>query len=283
MNATIDLEKEIVRENTATLLQEQKHLDAQAKLDNEVAKVQGKIADAYKAGIMSELGFDYNLAEARRIRNERDQFAKLPQNRIMSTDAIRKVCVKFGLRFLPTRFYKGALDTGIGPAVEQVKALLGGTLPLSGQTEQLDNYTGAVSASQDKVQFSIAAPSEAFALQPRPVDPLLFLRLGQLKWFLVHKWGDDLKTGDVRKGEIGEHNWNSQFSDRASKRDSLTDYMTMLDPPLMRQFMQFSTSTTPQWVVNGSQTGSAGISWAQATGQSINNVFGQSNSPIQYT
>lgn len=264
---TIDLEKEIVRENTATLLQEQKHLDEQAKLDNEIAKVQGKIADAYKAGIMDELGFDYQLAEARRIRSERDQFAKLPQNRIMSTDAIRKVCIKFGLRFLPTRFYKGALDVGIGPAVESVKAALGGSFPVVDSVEQLDNYTGTIPAGIAKVQFSIAAPSEAFALQPRPVDPLMFLRLGSLKWFLIHKWGDDLKTGDVRKGEINESNWNSQFSDRTRGNFtslSMGDYMRMMGSNQPGQSFSGTTVSSRQWVTTGSTADSSGISWAQS-------------------
>lgn len=234
MSTVIDLEQEIVRENTATLAQEFTHLEAQAKLDNEVAKVQAKVASAYKAGIMDELGFDYQTAEARRIRQERDDFAALPQNRIMSTDAIKAVCIKYGLRFLPTRFYKGALDGGIGPAVENVKSLLGGKLPIV-EHEFIECRDISPPRSSQGPRFSIAAPSESFQLTPMPRDPLLFLRLSLSKWFLVHKWGDDLRTGDVRKGEIGEHNWNSQFS------------TTIGTPPWDRQSladMIFNTGTT---------------------------------------
>lgn len=265
MNATIDLEQEIVRANTATLQDEQTHLDAQAKLDHEIAKVQDAVASAYKAGIMDELGFDYQTAEARRIRSERTDFAALPQNRIMSTNAIKAVCLKYGLRFLPTRFYKGALDTGIGPAVEKTKALLNGKLPLVREPEFIQELYERKPGAQDGAQFAIAAPSAAFALQPRPVDPLLFLRLNSLKWFLVHKWGDDLKTGDVRKGEIGEHNWNSTFSNETVNR------MDVFRMASMQQFMGSSASNPLSF--NDTTGALNGISWIQATssGSSGNN------------
>lgn len=217
--ATIDLEQEIVSANTATLAVENLTIAEQHKLDQEAAKVQQeKIAGAYKDGLLSELGFDYELAEARRIRQERDQFAALPQNRIMSIEAIKAVCLKYELRFLPTRFYKGALDAGIAPAVAKVKDLLK-ELPAAHTGEQLLGYNSAMADNlKGKPQFCIAAPSEAFALQPRPKDPLLFLRLNAFKWFLVHKWGDDLKTSDIRKGEVHLSNWNSPFEDQGAAR-----------------------------------------------------------------
>lgn len=264
---TIDLEKEIVRANSATLEQEQAHLNSQAKLDNEIAKVQGAVAGAYKAGIMSELGFDYELAEARRIRNERADFAALPSNRIMSTEAIKATCLKYGLRFLPTRFYKGALDAGIGPAVENVKALLKGTLPLVREPEFIGELAERKPGAQDGPQFCIAAPSAAFVLQPRPVDPLLFLRLNAIKWFLVHKWGDDLKTADIRKGEISEFNWNSTFSNetRSAMQGLRTDMMNSII--LGQNPWNGTTGSMQNWVNNGSQNVSNGITWAQATGR----------------
>lgn len=253
-NMIIDLEREIVCQNTVTLAQEEKHLDAQRKLDFEIAKVESKVAEAYKAGVMSELGFDYETAEARRIRRERTDFAALPQNRIMSTAAIKATCLKYGLRFLPTRFYKGALDAGIGPAVENMKALLGGKLPEN--VELLSGYDH--SASPAKPCFAIAAPSEAFALQPRPVDPLLFLRLNPIKWFLVHKWGDDLKTADIRKGKIGEHNWNSEFSDENTFRTG-----ALTNREMFNQLFMGTTASPSQFITTGNQFDSSGIAWAQ--------------------
>lgn len=212
VNMTIDLEKEIVRANGATLAQEEQHLDEQRKLDFEAAKVETGVAEAYRAGLMAELGFDYQLSEARRIRREREQFGNLPQNRIMSIGAIKGTCLKYGLRFLPTRFYQGALDEGIAPAIQAFKAAVGGHLPAVEEYEQLASNVTA--ESKGKPQLYIAAPSAAFKLQPRPIDPLLFCRLNAIKYYLVHKWGDDLRTADIRKGEVSEHNWNSSMLDR---------------------------------------------------------------------
>lgn len=258
MNDVIDLEQEIVGHNTATLHREEQAIDAQRRLDFEIAKVEAKIAEAYRAGVMNELGFDYETAEARRIRKERQDFAALPQNRIMSTEAIRAVCLKYGLRFLPTRFYKGSLDAGIGPAVEKTKTLLGGKLP-SGN-ELIGGYDSG--QATERPSFAIAAPSSAFALQPKPQDPLLFLRLNSLKWFLVHKWGDDLRTSDIRKGEITESNWNSQFSDERSRGVTIQGW----NGANLTNMIVGTTSSMGSWVTSNSQNVSSGITWAQNIG-----------------
>lgn len=255
MNTVIDLEKEIVRENTATLLAEEKTMDAQRKLDHEAAKVEARVSAAYRDGIMSELGFDYTLAEARALRKERKQFGALPTNRIMSIEAIKATCIKYGLRFLPTRFYKGALDEGIGPAVEQVRELLGGSLVKVKEPEAMQGFAAPI---EDKVQFYIAAPSSAFALQPRPQDPLLFLRLNAIKFYLVHKWGDNLRTGDVRKGEIGTNNWNSLFADQ--NRSSMTGAQiwnamnsdSLASSNAWTSAVSFTTSSPSQWMTTAS-------------------------------
>lgn len=206
---TIDLEQEIIRENNSTLASEEKHLSSQAKLDAEVDKVLANADAAYKQGLMAELGFDYKLAEAQKIIIERLSFASLPQNRIMSYEAIKATCLKYGLRFLPTRYYKGALDAGIGPKLEDFKAKLGGSLPMVNDVELCGG--GAKAEMTGKTQMYIAAPSESFHLQPVPRDPLLFCRLTGSKFFLIHKWGADLLKKDTEKHDIRDHNWNSPF------------------------------------------------------------------------
>jgi hypothetical protein len=212
---TINLEKEIITANEKTLAEEQVHLDAQAKLDAEVEKVLLATEDRYRDSLMNELGFDYKKAETMAIRKEREQLAKFPGNRIMSKDAIKATCIKYGLRFLPTRFYKGQLDSGIGPALEDFKKYNGGELVNIDAEELVED--GLMSAlrnpAKGKPQFYIAAPATEFVLQPKPRDPLLFARLTIDKFFLIHKWGDDLTTKDLRTGFTDAHNWNSPYSD----------------------------------------------------------------------
>ena len=217
--STINLEHEIIRENETTLAAEQVHLDAQAKLDAEVDKVLAAADEKYREGLMQELGFDYKHEEAVKIRQEREALARFPSNRIMSKDAIKATCIKYGLRFLPTRFYKGMLDQGIGPAMEAFRTYCGGKFPKIEASELVEgnNVLGS-GVGHDRPQFYIAAPAREFVLQPRPQDPLLFARLTLDKFFLIHKWGDDLKTAKLRKGDTDQWNWNSAYSD-----DGLTE------------------------------------------------------------
>lgn len=211
--STINLEHEIIRENETTLAAEQVHLDAQAKLDAEVDKVLANADEKYREGLMQEVGFDYKHEEAVKIRKEREMLSRFPSNRIMSRDAIMATCIKYGLRFLPTRFYKGQLDQGIGPALETFRTYCGGEFPKIEAPEMLEgNRPVPYGAFEPRAQFYIAAPATEFVLQPRPRDPLLFARLSLDKFFLIHKWGDDLQTADIRKGQTDSLNWNSQYS-----------------------------------------------------------------------
>jgi hypothetical protein len=155
----------------------------------------------------------------------------------MSLGAIKRVCLKYGLRFLPTRFYKGELDSGIGPKVEEFKALLG-ELPIIFEEEVLAE---GPPANIGKSQFYIAAPSESFALTLAPKDPLLFCRLSLDKFFLVHKWGKDLVQKDV-KAEIDESNWNSAIK-KIDDRDYYLIKQNSIAQPLYRAGMNMLGST----------------------------------------
>lgn len=209
---TINLETEIVRRNRVVLDKEQASLDEQKRLDAEVDKVLQNAETAYQNDLLSELGFNYKLAEASAIHQEREAHALLQQDRIMDADAIKAICIEFGLRFLPTRFYKGALDAGIGPAVEKFRASCkDGKLPVVRERELM---LGATQSAPETPQFYICAPSESFVLRPVPKDPLLFCRLSAKKFFLIHKWGTDLDANEAqqRKGQTTEFNWNSDTS-----------------------------------------------------------------------
>jgi len=219
MDTLINLETEILRENDSTLASEQKELNEQAKLDAEVDKVLQSVEEKYRDGLMEELGFDYKRAEAQKIIALRTALEPFPKNRIMSKEAIRATCVKYGLRFLPTRFFKGTLDACIGPALAQYKSYCPGGKPIEFQSlpevlnEGIPPWTiGASPQVVDGPQYYIAAPADQFVLQPRPRDPLLFARLTFDKFFLIAKWGDDLKTGEIRKGHTNEENWNSVYA-----------------------------------------------------------------------
>lgn len=224
--------------------------------------------------MLGELGFDYKLAEASKLKAERLQFSALPQNRIMSLGAIRKVCLKYGLRFLPTRFYKGALDSGIGPKVDEFKALLG-SLPTITEPEIMQDTLAAIGAGLPaRSQFYIAAPSESFAITLAPKDPLLFCRLSFDKFFLVHKWGADLKEKDVAKHDIHSRNWNSNVQKIADQ-----DYYKLAIAGMLGEFKL--NSAGPGWISSSAVATQMYAYGAQMLPQNINLSIGNATHVVQ--
>lgn len=98
------------------------------------------------------------------------EFDKLDTNRIVHINTIKKICIDYRLRFLDINFFKGDIPS---EAIDKIKNL------------ELEHNT--------KIdQFKIMAPSIMFRLK-KTDDPLLFTPLGNNYFYLIHKWGNDLK------------------------------------------------------------------------------------------
>lgn len=271
--ATIDLEKQITTENRKALQSEEKILGEQAKLDAEVNRVLEKADADYRGQLMTDLGFDYKLATAAQINRERAQFSMLPQDRIMHVDAIKATCLKYSLRFLPTRLYKGALDAGIGAKLEEFRGWMNGKLPVSGEPELCRD--SVMQYQEGKPQFYIAAPAESFALQPVPRDPLLFCRLSASKFFLLHKWGTDLEAAEVkkRKGSVTDSNWNSSVMELTAEA-----YYRLMQNTFQNTFSGTTadnnfTVTMPSQSIAGSWFDTSTSILGQSTSASINSTL----------
>lgn len=93
-------------------------------------------------------------------------------DRIYHKDTIRAMCVRYRLRFLPAGLFKGRLPNTAVHALRSLERKV--DTPLSG--------------------FMIMAPSNRFRLCDSEADPLLFVPMGEDRYYLVHKWGNDLST-----------------------------------------------------------------------------------------
>lgn len=91
-------------------------------------------------------------------------------DRIFHRASIRALCIQYRLRFLPGGLFKGELPNTAIHALRALERKAAG--PLSG--------------------FMVMAPSSRFRLCDSEVDPLLFVPLGNDRYYLVHKWGTDL-------------------------------------------------------------------------------------------
>lgn len=93
----------------------------------------------------------------------------LASEKIFHIEEIKKICIDYRLRFLDSKLFKGAIPE---EAISKVRLL-----EKEHQTELTD--------------FKILAPSKMFKLKDKD-DPMLFVRIGNGYFYLIHKWGTDL-------------------------------------------------------------------------------------------
>jgi hypothetical protein len=91
-------------------------------------------------------------------------------DQIFSIEQIRKICIRYRLRFLDTSFFKSEFPY---EAIIKIK--------------QLENISGNRITS-----FYIIAPEKAFELENINKDPLLFAPIGNDRFYLIHQWGTDI-------------------------------------------------------------------------------------------
>jgi len=91
-------------------------------------------------------------------------------DRVFSLHDIRALCIKYRLRFLDAGLFKGHLPAAALQAIRQLECQ--GTGPITG--------------------FKFMAPAERFKLCDSEADPLLFVPLGDDRFYLVHKWGNEV-------------------------------------------------------------------------------------------
>lgn len=96
--------------------------------------------------------------------------AKLDSDRIFTIDQIRAVCIKYRLRFLDSGLFKNEIPK---EAIFEVKRL----------EKEWDFKTE---------NFKIIAPKKLFTLTDKDSDPILFVPIGENKFYFIHKWGGEL-------------------------------------------------------------------------------------------
>jgi len=110
-----------------------------------------------------------NIASNLVQRENELHFDLLETDRLFHIDQIRKICIEYRLRFLPSGYFKPGIPEEAVSEIRKLEDLHGMTLG----------------------GFHIVAPSKAFLLQ-NVNDPLLFAPVGNGYFYLIHKWGNDL-------------------------------------------------------------------------------------------
>ena len=96
------------------------------------------------------------------------KFDKMKTRNIFHKDTIKKICVRYRLRFLDSNLFKGEYPKNITKII--------------GKIERNHNTTLS--------NFMIMAPSKLFKIKS-PDDPILFVPIGNDYYYLIHKWGEE--------------------------------------------------------------------------------------------
>ena len=101
-------------------------------------------------------------------KNNHLKFDKMESKNIFHKDTIKKICVRYRLRFLDSNLFKGEYPKNITRIITDLE---------SKHDTSLSN-------------FKIMAPSKLFKIKS-PDDPILFVPIGNDYFYLVHKWGKE--------------------------------------------------------------------------------------------
>ena len=148
-------------------------VDLQAELEKIKRKSKVDILDEVQDILSHEIEKEAIISEKIHGKQEGQSsidWSKLSPQNIYNLEQIKKICVKYRLRFLDSKAFIGEIPA---EAILKVKALekeLGH--PIDG--------------------FKIVAPKKLFQLEDKDSDPLLFLQLSDNKFYFIHKWGGEL-------------------------------------------------------------------------------------------
>ncbi|MBP8824546.1 MAG: hypothetical protein KBH07_12970 [Flavobacteriales bacterium] len=104
------------------------------------------------------------------LKHRRNQLDGLDPERMFGLEDIRRTCIKYRLRFLPSGRYKGRLPAQAVQAVRHLEHEMG--KPVHG--------------------FMMLAPAQRFQLCDSDADPVLFIPLSNGSYYLLHRWGRDM-------------------------------------------------------------------------------------------
>lgn len=186
---TIDLEEKLVSTRKATIA---KALNLQQQQESLLDQANELLVNSTEDDInyLSRNGFSRAVSASRdvisSVKESKKRIESLNTNpRVFTLSEIKSVCIAYGLRFLGTEQYKGNLPADLAVHIKDALELNNNKYKRTYRTYGVNNGVP---------DLMIAAPKQSFELRAKPIDPLLFLKLDNGNYYLVHKWGNDLSS-----------------------------------------------------------------------------------------
>lgn len=165
---TINLEKRLVaNKRKGFSVEEQMAID-------QMHMLKSTVGDA-GLSVLARIGVGNDTNQkAKRLIERTSHLNKFPSDRVFSKEDIKDLCIKYGLRFLPSSKFQGEICPKLVGKIEEFEKKFDFRL----------NYKNSF----------ICAPASSFKLEPRPKDPLFFVEIDNDKYYLLHKWGKDISV-----------------------------------------------------------------------------------------
>lgn len=192
--------------NMESLLKEQKQKD-QAILNSDPIKdvkllLEGDSQEDLR--ILRNLSNSSQLSQVETIRGRQIELENLEKNYVgdvYTIDQIKKLCIDYHLRFLSSNLYTGSFDVELTAKLKQFSA---------DAKVELNEWNL-------KNKFFIMAPQEMFQLRDekyltkRQLDPVIFYKINDTHYRMVHKWGNDFTIFRLIDGFRWKSWWNYQL------------------------------------------------------------------------
>ncbi len=138
--------------------------------------------------VIKHLGINKSILESVHKRKEthleRKELESKSGDNIFTIKEIESMCIKYRLKFLPTSDYVGAIPPDLGARIVELK--------------KKHNLNINDSRNSDSGNFFIMAPPSCFQLKDAESlkinlkrDPVMFYRISDGLYIMVHKWGKD--------------------------------------------------------------------------------------------
>lgn len=193
--------------NMESLLKEQKKKEQEILNSDPVKDVklllQGDSQEDLR--ILRKLSNNSQLSQVENITGrqiELENFEKQYAGDIYTINQIKQLCIDYHLRFLSSKLYTGSFDVELAAKMKQFSA---------DAKIELNDWN-----LQHK--FFIMAPQEMFELRDekylskKQLDPVIFYKIDETHYRMVHKWGNDFTIFRLIDGFRWKSWWNYQLT-----------------------------------------------------------------------
>src|SRR5690348_2306487 len=148
-------------------------------------------ADVSDSEILSRIGINKAIETGRKFSETKEKNLRQAQefnlDKVFHISQIESLCKKYYLRFLPSALFNGSIDSALPDKIATFEA----TYEVKCKSVVTESRWVYPSEEKENNTF-IAAPASSFKLEERPKDPLLFYKINDEYYYLIHKWGNDL-------------------------------------------------------------------------------------------